>query len=54
MIPPRPGLYSVVAREVRWILGDPVARFLLFGVPVIAFALLGFTRSEERRVGKEC
>jgi ABC-2 type transport system permease protein len=30
---------------VRWILGDPVARFLLFGVPVIAFALLGFTFS---------
>ena len=32
-------------REVRWILRDPVARFLLFGVPVIAFALLGFTFS---------
>ncbi len=45
MIPPRPGLYAVAAREVRWILGDPVARFLLFGVPVIAFALLGFTFS---------
>ena len=45
MTPPRPGLYSVAAREVRWILGDPVARFLLFGVPVIAFALLGFTFS---------
>jgi ABC-2 type transport system permease protein len=30
---------------MRWILGDPVARFLLFGVPVIAFAVLGFTFS---------
>jgi ABC-2 type transport system permease protein len=36
---------AVAAREVRWILGDPVARFLLFGVPVIAFAVLGFTFS---------
>ena len=33
-------------REVRWIGRDPVARFLLFGVPVIAFALLGFTFSD--------
>ena len=32
------GLFAVAAREVRWILRDPVARFLLFGVPVIAFA----------------
>jgi ABC-2 type transport system permease protein len=44
-MPLRPGLVAVAAREVRWILGDPVARFLLFGVPVIAFALLGFTFS---------
>ena len=45
MIPPRTGLAAVTAREVRWILSDPVARFLLFGVPVIAFAVLGFTFS---------
>ena len=45
VIPARTGLFAVAAREVRWILRDPVARFLLFGVPVIAFALLGFTFS---------
>jgi ABC-2 type transport system permease protein len=45
MTPLRPGLIAVAAREVRWILRDPVARFLLFGVPVIAFAVLGFTFS---------
>jgi ABC-2 type transport system permease protein len=38
-------LFAVTAREVRWIRRDPVARFLLFGLPVIAFALLGFTFS---------
>ncbi|MCW3477724.1 ABC transporter permease [Limobrevibacterium gyesilva] len=41
----RPGLLAVAAREVRWIFRGPVARFLLFGVPVIAFAVLGFTFS---------
>jgi ABC-2 type transport system permease protein len=45
VIPARGGLFAVAAREVRWIRRDPVARFLLFGVPVIAFALLGFTFS---------
>ena len=45
VMPARTGLFAVAAREVRWILRDPVARFLLFGVPVIAFALLGFTFS---------
>jgi ABC-2 type transport system permease protein len=30
---------------VRWVLHDPVARFLLIGVPVIAFTVLGFTFS---------
>jgi ABC-2 type transport system permease protein len=44
-MPARSGLLAVAAREVRWLLGDPVARFLLFGVPVIAFALLGLTFS---------
>jgi ABC-2 type transport system permease protein len=43
--PLRHGLLAVAAREVRWILRDPVARFLLFGVPVIAFAMLGLTFS---------
>ncbi|MGG5823111.1 ABC transporter permease [Falsiroseomonas sp. HW251] len=41
----RPGLLAVAAREVRWILRDPVARFLLFGVPVIAFLVLGYAFS---------
>ena len=45
MRPFRPGLLAVAAREVQWIFRDPVARFLLFGVPVIAFAVLGFTFS---------
>ena len=45
MTPPRPGLLAVAAREVRWIFRDPVARFLLFGVPVIAFTVLGLTFS---------
>ena len=40
-----PGLLAVVRREIRWIRRDPVMRFLLFGVPVIAFVLLGFTFS---------
>jgi ABC-2 type transport system permease protein len=40
-----PGLAAVIRREVRWIQRDPVMRFLLFGVPVIAFVLLGFTFS---------
>jgi len=39
------GLWAVAAREVRWLFSDQVAWFLLFGVPVIAFALLGFTFS---------
>ncbi len=42
---PQTGMYAVAARETRWILRDPVARFLLFGVPAIAFLLLGFTFS---------
>jgi ABC-2 type transport system permease protein len=40
-----PGLLAVIRREVRWIRRDPVMRFLLFGVPVIAFGLLGLTFS---------
>ena len=45
MIGVSPGLLAVIRREVRWIRRDPVMRFLLFGVPVIAFVLLGFTFS---------
>jgi ABC-2 type transport system permease protein len=45
MMIPRPGLLCVVLREVRWIRRDPIARFLLFGVPVIAFAVLAMTFS---------
>jgi ABC-2 type transport system permease protein len=45
MMPAPQGLSAVMAREVRWILRDPVMRFLLFGVPVIAFAMLGLTFS---------
>ena len=45
MIGVSPGLAAVIRREVRWIQRDPVMRFLLFGVPVIAFVLLGFTFS---------
>ena len=45
MTPTQTGLFAVAAREVRWILRDQVTWFLLFGVPVIAFVLLGFTFS---------
>ncbi|MEA2791003.1 MAG: type transport system permease protein [Acetobacteraceae bacterium] len=45
MTPAWTGLLAVATREVRWILRDRVARFLLFGVPAIAFLLLGFTFS---------
>lgn len=45
MSPPQPGVWAVAIREVRWIRRDPVARFLLLGVPVIAFLVLGFTFS---------
>ena len=45
MSDPAPGLIDVIRREVRWIRRDAVARFLLFGVPVIAFVLLGATFS---------
>src|SRR5262249_31070098 len=39
------GLIPVALREIRWIRRDPVARLLLFGVPVIAFLALGLTFS---------
>src|SRR3954447_4983568 len=42
---PRRGLFAVAAREAAWFLRDRTVRFLLFGVPLIAFAVLGFTFS---------
>jgi ABC-2 type transport system permease protein len=43
--PPRPGLILVATRELRWIRRDKVALFLMIGVPLIAFAVLGLTFS---------
>jgi len=45
IIASRPGLLAVMLREIRWMVRDPVARFLLFGVPLIAFTVLGLTFS---------
>lgn len=39
----QPGLVAVMAREVRWIVADKVALLLVFGIPLIAFALLSAT-----------
>jgi len=41
----RGGLLAVASREVAWILRDRTARFLLLGVPLIAFAVLGYAFS---------
>jgi len=38
--PHRPGLLVVAAREWRWLMRDRVAPLLLFGVPLLAFAIL--------------
>ena len=43
--PPRPGFVLVATRELRWIFRDKVALFLMVGVPLIAFAVLGLTFS---------
>jgi ABC-2 type transport system permease protein len=43
--PPQPGILAVAAREVVWIRRDPVMRFLLLGMPIIAFLLLSLTFS---------
>jgi ABC-2 type transport system permease protein len=47
MIPLRapPGVLLVALRELRWIRRDRIALFLIFGVPLIAFALLAGTFS---------
>src|SRR6185295_16200836 len=36
----RPGLLLVAAREWRWLMRDRLARLLIFGVPMLAFAIL--------------
>lgn len=44
-MPAAPGFVLVAARELRWIVKDRVALFLMVGVPLIAFAILGLTFS---------
>ncbi|HVY99285.1 MAG TPA: ABC transporter permease [Dongiaceae bacterium] len=44
-IPPHPGLLLVATREIRWMLRDHLAVFLVIGVPLIALAVLGWTFS---------
>ena len=39
----RPGLWSVIQRELDWIWHDRVALFLVIGVPLLAFAVLSLT-----------
>ncbi len=43
--PAQPGFLLVATRELRWILRDRIALFLMIGVPLIAFAVLGLTFS---------
>src|SRR5262245_30745269 len=43
--PARPGFSLVAARELRWIIKDRVALFLMVGVPLIAFFILSLTFS---------
>ena len=43
--PPQPGLALVAWRELRWLVRDRVALFLVVGVPLIAFAILAATFS---------
>jgi len=38
--PPKPGFLLVARREWRWLLHDPVALILIFGVPLFAFVVL--------------
>jgi len=39
-LPHKPGLLLVAAREWRWLMRDRLAPFLVFGVPLLAFAIL--------------
>jgi ABC-2 type transport system permease protein len=43
--PAQRGFVLVAARELRWIIRDRVALFLMVGVPLIAFFILGLTFS---------
>lgn len=45
ILPTNPGFLLVATRELRWIVRDKVALFLMIGVPLIAFAVLGLTFS---------
>ena len=38
--PPKPGFFPVAAREWRWLMRDRLAPLLIFGVPLLAFAIL--------------
>ena len=38
--PPKRGFLLVAQRELRWLLHDRVALFLIFGVPLFAFVVL--------------
>jgi ABC-2 type transport system permease protein len=42
---PKPGFWLVARRESRWLLHDPVAPILIFGVPLFAFVVLSLAFS---------
>jgi len=42
---PNPGFWLVARRETRWLLHDPVALILIFGVPLFAFVVLSLAFS---------
>jgi ABC-2 type transport system permease protein len=42
---PKPGFWLVARREWRWLLHDPVALILIFGVPLFAFVVLSLAFS---------
>ena len=44
-LPAHPGFLLVATRELRWIVRDRIALFLMIGVPLIAFTVLGITFS---------
>ena len=43
--PPRPGLWLVATREIRFFRRDPAGWFLIVAIPLIAFAVLAWTFS---------
>jgi ABC-2 type transport system permease protein len=43
--PPRPGLWLVATREIRFFRRDPAGLFLIVAIPLIAFAVLAWTFS---------